>query len=121
MNLEGVRVLDLSQYLSGPACTLLMAGLGANVIKIEPAPGGDAARQLPIVSGPRSSFYVQQNRGKRSICVDLGKPEGTRLIAELAGQCDVLVENYSAGVLDRRGPGQTGADDPWEIRRQVMR
>ncbi|MEM7325990.1 MAG: CoA transferase [Actinomycetota bacterium] len=104
-NLSGVRVLDLTQYLSGPACTLLMAGLGADVIKIEPAPGGDAARLLPIVDGVRSSYYVQQNRGKRSVCVDLTQEAGSALIAELAGQCDVLVENFSLGVLDKRGLG----------------
>lgn len=104
-NLGGVRVLDLTQYLSGPACTLLLAGLGAEVIKIEPAPGGDAARRLPLVDGVRSSYYVQQNRGKRSVCVDLSRPEAADLIAELAGECHVLVENFSTGVLDRRGLG----------------
>ncbi len=104
-NLAGVRVLDLTQYLSGPACTLLLAGLGADVIKVEPAPGGDAARGLPVVEGARSSYYVQQNRGKRSICIDLGRPEGHRLVEQLAGQCDVLVENFGAGVLERRGLG----------------
>ena len=82
-----------------------MAGLGADVIKVEPAPGGDAARQLPIVEGPRSSYFVQQNRGKRSICIDLKSPEGCEIIADLAGECDVVVENFSAGVLDRRGLG----------------
>ncbi|MEM9562861.1 MAG: CoA transferase [Actinomycetota bacterium] len=102
-NLGGIRVLDLTQYLSGPACTLLLAGLGADVIKIEPAPGGDAARQLPIVDGVRSSYYVQQNRGKRSVCVDFTRPEGHRLIADLAAECHVIVENFSAGVLERRG------------------
>ncbi len=102
-NLDGIRVLDLTQYLSGPACTLLMAGLGADVIKVEPGPGGDAARRLPIVDGVRSSYYVQQNRGKRSVCVDLGRPEAHELIAELAGHCHVLIENFSAGVLERRG------------------
>lgn len=105
MNLDGVRVLDLTQYLSGPACTLLMAGLGADVIKVEPAPGGDASRQLPIVHGPRSSFYVQQNRGKRSVCVDLRHPDGPALIQRLAAECDVFVENFGAGVLERRGLG----------------
>ena len=104
-NLDGVRVLDLTQYLSGPACTLLLAGLGADVIKVEPAPGGDAARLLPVVEGVRSSYYVQQNRGKRGVCVDLSSPEAHELIAELAGRCDVLVENFSTGVLERRGLG----------------
>ncbi len=105
MNLDGVRVLDLTQYLSGPSCTLLMAGLGADVVKVEPAPGWDAARALPVVEGVRSSFYVQQNRGKRSICIDMSSDDGNRLIAELAGECDVLVENFSAGVLENRGLG----------------
>ncbi|MEM7274778.1 MAG: CoA transferase [Actinomycetota bacterium] len=104
-NLGGVRILDLTQYLSGPACTLLLAGLGADVIKVEPAPGGDAARLLPIVEGPRSSYFVQQNRGKRSVCIDLRHPDGPPLIAELAGRCDVLVENFGQGVLTKRGLG----------------
>jgi len=105
MNLDGVRVLDLTQYLSGPTATMLMAGMGADVIKVEPAPGGDAARQLPIIDGPRSSYYVQQNRGKRSICVDLRHPESSKLVRDLAARCDVLVENFSAGVLEKRGLG----------------
>ena len=114
MNLDGVRVLDLTQYLSGPACTLLMAGLGAEVIKVEPAPGGDASRRLPIADGPRSSFYVQQNRGKRSVCVDLRHPDGPDLIRRLATECDVFVENFGAGVLERRGlgPDALRAADP---------
>lgn len=103
--LEGVRVLDLTQYLSGPACTLLMAGLGADVIKVEPGPTGDAARQLPIVDGDHSSYFVQQNRGKRSICVDLNTPAGCELVAALAAECDVLVENFGFGVLEKRGLG----------------
>jgi len=108
MNLSGVRVLDLTQYLSGPSCTLLLAGLGADVIKVEPAPGGDASRQLPVVAGPRSTYFVQQNRGKRSVCVDLGRPESCELVAGLAAHCDVLIENFSAGVLARR---RLGPDD----------
>lgn len=113
-NLTGVRVLDLTQYLSGPACTLLMAGLGADVIKVEPGPGGDAARSLPVVEGIRSSYYVQQNRGKRSVCVDLNQPEAHQLIRELAGRCDVVIENFGLGVLERRGlgPEQLRAEYP---------
>ena len=103
--LHGVRVLDLTQYLSGPACTLLLAGLGAEVIKVEPAPWGDASRRLPLVIGDHSSYFVQQNRGKRSICVDLDQPAGCELVAELAGECDVLVENFGLGVLGKRGLG----------------
>ena len=103
--LQGVRVLDLTQYLSGPSCTLLMAGLGAEVIKVEPGPGGDASRDLPIVKGEHSSYFVQQNRGKKSVCVDMNDPAGCQLIADLAVHCDVFVENFGFGVLDKRGLG----------------
>lgn len=103
--LEGVRVLDLTQYLSGPSCTLLLAGLGADVIKLEPGPRGDASRFLPIVKGDHSSYFVQQNRGKRSVCVNLDDERGQQVVAELAGVCDVFVENFGFGVLERRGLG----------------
>ncbi|MCP5026739.1 MAG: CoA transferase [Actinomycetia bacterium] len=105
--LDGVRVLDLTQYLSGPTASLLLAGMGAEVIKIEPAPGGDAARQLPIIEGGTSSYFVQQGRGKKSVCLDLGSDEGCRIVAELAGECDVLVENFGHGVLEKRGLDHT--------------
>ncbi|MFT7649912.1 MAG: crotonobetainyl-CoA:carnitine CoA-transferase CaiB-like acyl-CoA transferase [Candidatus Poriferisodalaceae bacterium] len=104
--LDGVRVLDLTQYLSGPSCTLLLAGLGADVIKIEPGPVGDMSRLLPIVKDGHSSYYIQQNRGKRSVCVNLDDPEGHEIVRQLAMKCDVLVENFSLGVLEKRGLGQ---------------
>lgn len=112
--LKGVRVLDLTQYLSGPACTLLLAGLGADVIKVEPGPVGDMSRLLPIVKGKDSSYFIQQNRGKRSVCVDLAMPEAHRLVADLAAECDVVVENFGHGVLEKRGlgPGPLREADP---------
>lgn len=103
MLLNGVRVLDLTQYLSGPSCTRLLAALGADVIKVEPGPDGDASRTLPVIRDGRSAYYVQQNRGKRSIGVDLRQPGADELIAALAERCDVLVENFGPGVLARRG------------------
>ncbi len=103
--LHGIRVLDLTQYLSGPTCTLLLAGLGADVIKIELGPGGDPSRVLPVIHGDTSSYYVQQNRGKRSVCVDFDNPEAQELIRRLAEHCDVLVENFGLGVMERRGLG----------------
>jgi crotonobetainyl-CoA:carnitine CoA-transferase CaiB-like acyl-CoA transferase len=103
MLLEGIRVLDLTQYLSGPTATLLLAGLGADVIKVELGPGGDPSRALPVVRDGRSSYYVQQNRGKRSVCVDFASPEAHELVRELAAVCDVVVENLGPGVLERRG------------------
>ncbi len=103
MLLSGIRVLDLTQYVSGPSCTRLLAALGADVIKVELGPGGDPSRTLPVVREGRSAYYVQQNRGKRSLGIDFTRAAAVALIAELAGHCDVLVENFGPGVLARRG------------------
>lgn len=100
---SGIRVLDFTQYLAGPTVTRLMAELGAEIIKIEPAPGGDPARMLPFLREGRSAYFVQQNRGKKSLCVDLSKPEGIELVRALAAKVDVVVENYGPGVLEKRG------------------
>jgi crotonobetainyl-CoA:carnitine CoA-transferase CaiB-like acyl-CoA transferase len=101
--LEGITVLDLTQYFAGPSATRLLAELGADVIKVELAPGGDPSRVLPFGRDGRSGYYVQQNRGKRAICVDFARPESWELLARLAGQVDVVVENFGPGVLERRG------------------
>ncbi|MFN0092405.1 MAG: CaiB/BaiF CoA transferase family protein [Acidimicrobiales bacterium] len=101
--LEGIRVLDFTQYLAGPACTRLLAEMGAEVIKVEMAPYGDLTRTTDPRINRRSGFFVQQNRGKRSLCVDLTKPEGVALVKELVPHVDIVVENYSAGVMTRRG------------------
>jgi len=101
--LSGIRVLDLTQYLSGPCCTRMMAELGADVIKVELAPGGDPARGLPAIRNGRSAYFVQQNRGKRSLCVDLSDPTALDLIRRLAGEVDVVVENFGPGVVERKG------------------
>ncbi len=103
--LSGIRVLDFTQYLSGPSATRMLAELGADVIKVEFLPGGDPSRGLPVVEGSHSSYYTQQNRGKRSIAVDLQRSEGQDLVRELALASDVVVENFGPGVLDRRGLG----------------
>lgn len=105
MLLENVRILDFTQYLSGPSATRMLAELGADVIKVEYGPSGDPSRTLPFVSGETSSYYTQQNRGKRSICIDLGNEAGCELARELALKCDVIVENFGPGVMDRRGLG----------------
>jgi crotonobetainyl-CoA:carnitine CoA-transferase CaiB-like acyl-CoA transferase len=103
--LEGVTVLDFTQYLAGPACTRLLTEMGADVIKVEMPPHGDPQRGGIPRRNKRSGGFVQQNRGKRSICVDLTRPEGIELVKELIPHVDVVVENYSAGVMDRRGLG----------------
>ncbi len=103
--LDGVTVLDFTQYLAGPSCTRLLAEMGAEVIKVELPPHGDPGRGGVPRRNKRAGSYVQQNRGKRSICVDLRRPEGVALIKELVAHVDVVVENYSAGVMARRGLG----------------
>ncbi|MGD9600622.1 MAG: CaiB/BaiF CoA transferase family protein [Gammaproteobacteria bacterium] len=103
MPLDGIRVLDFSQYLAGAGVTRLMAELGADIIKVEPAPGGDGGRLLPFFRDGRSGFFVQQNRGKRSLGLDLRRPEAIRICLELARDVDVIVENYGPGVMERRG------------------
>lgn len=102
---DGVRVLDFTQVLAGPTATRLLVELGAEVIKVELAPGGDIARGLPRVRDGRSGYYVQQNRGKRSICVDLKDPRGHQLVADLVPHVDVMVQNFALGVIERLGFG----------------
>jgi CoA:oxalate CoA-transferase len=101
--LAGVRVLDFTQSLAGPSCTRLLVELGAEVIKVEMSPWGDPTRAgVPRING-RAGGFIQQNRGKRSLCVDLRRPEGIELVKSLVPHVDVLVENYSHGVMARRG------------------
>jgi crotonobetainyl-CoA:carnitine CoA-transferase CaiB-like acyl-CoA transferase len=101
--LEGYRVLDLSQYLAGAGITRLLAELGPEIIKIELAPNGDPSRLLQWVKDGRSSVFIQNNRGKRSLCLNWDTPEGMRILRELVPRCDVVVENFANGVLERRG------------------
>jgi crotonobetainyl-CoA:carnitine CoA-transferase CaiB-like acyl-CoA transferase len=101
--LSGLKVLDFTQYLAGPTVTRLMAEMGAEIIKVEQAPMGDPARLLPIVKNGRSAYFVQQNRGKKSLCLDFSKPRAIELLRSLVAKADVVVENYGPGVLERRG------------------
>ncbi|MFN0092060.1 MAG: CaiB/BaiF CoA transferase family protein [Acidimicrobiales bacterium] len=103
--LEGVKVVDFSQVFAGPALTKLMAELGAEIVKVELPPAGDLARGLPFLKDGHSAYFVQQNRGKRSVCVDVKHPDGRRLVAELLAAADVLVQNFSPGVIERLGFG----------------
>jgi crotonobetainyl-CoA:carnitine CoA-transferase CaiB-like acyl-CoA transferase len=98
-----IRVLDLSQYLAGPACTRLLAEMGAEVIKVEAAPYGDPSRAFTPRRNRRAGFFVQQHRGKQSVCLDLTTDEGRSVVRELAGHADVVVENFSPGVMERKG------------------
>jgi crotonobetainyl-CoA:carnitine CoA-transferase CaiB-like acyl-CoA transferase len=96
-------VLDFTQYLAGPTVTRLMAEMGANIIKVEPGPGGDPSRLLPFVKDGRSAYFVQQNRGKKSLCIDINKPEGLDVLRALVKTVDVVVENFGPGVMEKRG------------------
>ncbi|MCE8031101.1 CoA transferase [Halomonas daqingensis] len=109
--LTGLRVLDLSRVMAGPWCTQILADMGAEVIKVERPVSGDDTRHW----GPpwledrdgnetrESAYYLSANRGKHSVTVDMGQPEGQALIRELAAQSDILVENFKRGGLARKG------------------
>ena len=102
--LEGVRVLDLTRVLSGPHCTRMLCDLGADVIKVEP-PDGDMTRFANPRVNSLSTYFVQQNTGKRNVSLDMGTPEGVELLLGLVEHCDVLVENFRPGVAERMGIG----------------
>ena len=102
--LEGIRVLDFTRVLSGPHCTRMLSDLGADVIKVEP-PEGDLTRFAFPRVGSMSTYFAQQNIGKKNISMDLKKPEAIELIKKLVAECDVLVENYRGGVMDKLGLG----------------
>lgn len=103
--LEGITVLDLTRFVAGPACTRMLVELGADVIKIEQPPYGDPNRSGRPRLNKRSALHIQQNRGKRSLCLDVNSSEGQEIIRELVAHVDVVVENFSPGVMARRGLG----------------
>lgn len=103
--LAGIRVLDFTRVLAGPAASLALADLGAEIFKIEPPGSGDETRGFPPVRGGESHYFLAINRGKKSIVVDLKAPEGLTLVKELAAKCDIVVENYRPGVMERLGLG----------------
>ncbi len=104
MILEGCTVLDFTQYLAGAGVTRMMAELGADIIKVELPEVGDGGRLLPYEAGGRSGFFVQHNRGKKSVCLDWDREEGRDLLLELARDVDIVTENFSSGeVMARRG------------------
>ena len=100
--LEGLRVVEFSHMVMGPTCGLILADLGADVVKVEPAPDGDKTRRLP---GSGAGYFGAYNRNKRSISVDLKSDEGLAFAIELVKASDVLLENFGVGVLDRLGLG----------------
>lgn len=108
---DGIRVLDLTRVVAGPLCTQILADMGATVYKIEkPGDGDDTRRMGPFMadagltaSSNESAVFLAYNRGKQSITVDIATPEGNALVRDLAAKCDVVVENYKAGTLQKYG------------------
>lgn len=103
--LAGLKVLDFTHVLAGPTATRLLAEMGAEVIKVEFPPVGDISRLLPVLKNGRSAYYVQQNRGKKSVCLNLKTPAGREVVHDLIRQVDVVIENFSPGVAARLGVG----------------
>jgi formyl-CoA transferase len=102
--LAGVRVADFSHFIAGPLCSMILADLGAHVIKIEKIDGGDDFRTLgPKISPQEGAPFLWTNRNKRSIALDLRKPEGQAVARDIVSTADVLLENFSAGVMKRFG------------------
>lgn len=111
--LHNIRVLDLSRILAGPVCTQILGDLGADIIKVECPGGGDDTRKWgpPFLGGrdgadtDESAYYLSANRNKRSVTIDITKPEGQALIHGLLEKCDVLIENFKTGGLEKYGLG----------------
>ena len=101
--LEGMRILDMTQYEAGPSCTQLLAWLGADVVKIEPRGQGDAGRHLLTPDSNYSNYFCNWNSNKRSVALDLTKPEGRELLFRMLPSYDVFVENYAPGVAEKLG------------------
>ena len=103
--LSDLRVLDFTRALAGPSCTRMLAEMGADVIKVESAPRGDMVRGISVFEKERSLYFIQQNLGKKSLCVNIRDPKAMDIIKELIAQMDVVVENFKPGVIARMGLG----------------
>ena len=110
--LSNIKILDFTHAVAGPTATRLMAEMGADIIKVELAPSGDMIRGMPYFKDGRSGYYVQQNRGKKSLCLDIRRPEAIEILKKLIAQSDILLENYTPGVIADMGLG-------WEVAREI--
>lgn len=103
--LAGLRILDLSHFVAGPWCTVLLRELGAEVIKVEP-PGGEIGRNMGgVYAAGESAIFLGFNSGKKSVCIDLKTPEGRDAVVRLANEADVVVQNFRPGTAERLGLG----------------
>lgn len=104
--LTGLRVVELAHIMAGPVCGMMLADMGADVIKLEKVPGGDDSRRMvPPRLGDESAAFLMMNRNKRGIAVDLKDPGGAEILKRLVAKSDVLTENYRRGTLERMGLG----------------
>ena len=105
--LDGIKVLDLTRALSGPFCTMILGDLGAQVVKLEPIHEGDMSRSWGPFDEGESVYFLSTNRNKRSVAIDFRAPEGLQLIRRLAGEADVVVNNFKPGVMEEMGLSST--------------
>ncbi len=103
--LAGIKIVDLSQIVSGPMAAAMLADQGADVIKVE-SPGGDPVRVLGPRKGDLSAMFIAVNRGKRGLCIDLKTRGGRTILERLVAWGDVLIENFRPGTMERLGFGQ---------------
>ncbi len=103
--LAGMRVIELAHIMAGPVCGLMLADMGAEVIKVEKLDGDDTRRTVPPALDGESAAYMMMNRGKRGLSLDLKAPEGVAVLRRLLGNADALIENYRAGTMERLGLG----------------
>ena len=116
--LDGIRVLDLTQIMAGPYCTMMLGDMGADVIKVEKPNGGDDARRMgpPFIEG-ESAAFLGINRNKRSIVVDLRADRGRELARRMARESDILVQNFRPGAIERMG---LGYEQVWELNPAIV-
>lgn len=107
-SLNGVKVLDLTRVLAGPLCTMILGDMGAEVIKVEPPSGDETRGWGPPHVGGEAAYYLGVNRNKKSVIIDASKDEGKAYLAQLILECDVLVENFKVGTLEK-----WGFDEAW--------
>ncbi|GAB1455666.1 CaiB/BaiF CoA-transferase family protein [Spirochaetota bacterium] len=103
--LEGIKVLDLTRVLAGPFCTMILSDLGAEIIKVEVPGTGDDSRSFGPFKNGQSLYFVNVNRGKQSVAINLKTAEGKKLLVNLAKECDVIVENFRPGTMEKLGLG----------------
>ena len=103
--LQGLKVLDFTRVYSGPYCTMMMGDLGADIIKVERKGVGDDTHYFGPMKNDESGYFTYFNRNKKSLSLDLKAPESIEIIKELAEWADIVVENFSPGVMDRLGIG----------------